>query len=58
MQRKVSSIQQFNYKKGNMNLDFSVDTEKKTDLKDFRECLMEGIGDIDKILKKINEKQH
>ena len=44
---------EFNYSKGACNLNFTLRTDVKTELKDFRECLLEGVKDIDECLSKL-----
>ena len=43
----------FSYNKDKVHLGFSLDIENKTELKDFRECLVAGIEDVDKYIGKL-----
>jgi hypothetical protein len=45
----------FSYNKDKANLAFSLDVENKTELKDFRECLVAALEDVDKYIDKLEE---
>lgn len=42
----------FNYMLGDVNLKFSLRTDIKQQLKDFKECLVRAVEDVDNELKK------
>ncbi len=49
LQKKLTRKQDFNYSKGISTLNFVLNIDKKN-LKDFKECLLEAIKDIDELL--------
>lgn len=53
LKKDHKNIKSFNYKKGNVSLNFSLRIDIKGDLKDFQECLEVALeevkGEIDKL---------
>ena len=49
---KSTSTKNFSYSKGEVNLNFNLRTDIKTQLKDFRDLLKVAILEVDKELKK------
>ena len=49
LQKKFVHKQEFDYSKGISTLNFVLNIDKKN-LKDFKECLLEAIKDIDELL--------
>ena len=51
--KSVILQRRFNYSKGEVTLDFTLDIKSKK-LKDFRECMVEAIKDVDETLAEID----
>lgn len=52
VKRKTVDTRQFSYSKNKVNLGFTLRTDVKSELKDFRDLLEKAIEDINKELKK------
>ena len=50
MNKQLITKKTFNYEKGACTLNFTLKIDVKTELKDFKECLVEAQKDIDNIL--------
>lgn len=48
--KKQVTNRTFEYQKGGVSLNFTLNIEVKTDLKDFVECLKAGVEDVEKVL--------
>ena len=52
VKRETVDTRQFSYSKNKVNLSFTLRTDVKSELKDFRDLLEKAIEDINKELKK------
>lgn len=50
LQREQTENKSFGYKKGNVQLNFTLRVDIKQELKDFKECLEAALSDVDKVL--------
>lgn len=50
LQKEQTQSKQFNYRKGNVSLNFTLRVDIKTELKDFKECLEAALADVSKEL--------
>jgi hypothetical protein len=48
--RNLVTRREFKYSKNNCNLNFTLDIDKKDEIKDFRQCLVEAMKDMDELL--------
>ena len=51
VQKNLVTKREFKYAKNKCNLNFILMIDQKDEIKDFRECLIEAIDDIDDLLK-------
>lgn len=47
LQRDQSQSKSFSYKKGNVSLNFTLRIDIKQDLKDFKDCLIAAVDDVE-----------
>ncbi len=55
MQKTVSTTRKFVYRKGNVELNFTLSLDENTELKNFQECLTLALGDVTQTLKDLEE---
>jgi hypothetical protein len=46
LEKKLSTNKNFSYKKGNVELSFTLNTDNTSQLSDFYSCLNEAINDV------------
>lgn len=51
VKKETVDTRQFSYSKNKVNLNFSLRTDVKSELKDFKELLLQAVEDINKELK-------
>jgi len=50
LQKNLTTKKDFRYSKGSSQLNFVLSIDVESGLKDFRECLVEALKDIDELL--------